>query len=421
MKIGGLLGFLSAFALAYAILHRTHEYECICVALCFWGSYYGVINPSMEAIFADSVATGSRSKLYTYKQMAYVTAFGIGPLISLVLFWQLGNTWTLPEMRIVMLCGLGVTFVPSCVTFFFDDSKSLGEESESVSERPSQTERRMNLDEETSRGDGDTRSSSINSFAESDAFSDDIGDDSSSSSSNDGCIKQHHVAGIIIISNTIVAFASGMTIKFFPVFFADKVGLSPVSVSALTAATTFTLATFSFVAQRISLRIGRVQTAVACRTIGVSLLVAMAWLKPYWNRPFLIAPIYLFRTALMNCQGGLMQSVLMDHTKKSQRAKWSSLQTITQFGWSGSAMLGGVLCDRYGYETTFVITAGLQFLGTMVTTLLFGTVLVEDNAKKCSRRSAEQQDNKFDGSRGVGTRRPLLDPTDGEATEGDAG
>ena len=84
----------------------------------------------------------------------------------------------------------------------------------------------------------------------------------------------------------------------------------------------------------------------------------------------------------MNCQAALMQTVLMDYTKKEERARWSSLQTITQFGWSGSAMLGGWLLDHYGFEITFIITASLQLTGTILMSTLLGAVARETDSSK---------------------------------------
>ena len=46
---------------------------------------------------------------------------------------------------------------------------------------------------------------------------------------------------------------------------------------------------------------------------------------------------------------------------RSQRhARWKSLDSISQFGWCGSAALGGWLADKYSYGFTFYITAAVQ-------------------------------------------------------------
>ena len=52
-----------------------------------------------------------------------------------------------------------------------------------------------------------------------------------------------------------------------------------------------------------------------------------------------------------------------DFVAKEHRAKWNSLEAVTGFGWSGSAALGGFLIHRYGFQTTFYLTAGMQLCG----------------------------------------------------------
>ena len=58
------------------------------------------------------------------------------------------------------------------------------------------------------------------------------------------------IAGVIVVSNTIVSLASGMTIKFFPVFFAKRVGLDPTWVCGLVFLTTALIAAATWLAQK---------------------------------------------------------------------------------------------------------------------------------------------------------------------------
>ena len=53
-----------------------------------------------------------------------------------------------------------------------------------------------------------------------------------------------------------------------------------------------------------------------------------------------VVAIYLLRTGLMNCTYPLEESILMDFVPKETRARWKSLDSISQFGWCGSAALG---------------------------------------------------------------------------------
>ena len=106
---------------------------------------------------------------------------------------------------------------------------------------------------------------------------------------------------------------------------------------------------------------------------------------PLW-KVMIIVIIYLIRTALMNCTYPLNSSILMDFTPKAQRARWQSLGSIVRFGWCGSAALGGVLADQYGYSSTFLITACIQAVGTLIQFLLWPLVpRVEGNSKPAAK------------------------------------
>eukprot|EP00967_Tisochrysis_lutea_P092354 scaffold133115_cov36-Tisochrysis_lutea.AAC.1 len=130
---------------------------------------------------------------------------------------------------------------------------------------------------------------------------------------------------------------------------------------------------------------------LAFKVVGISLLVSMAlldaWVKSMpqgqehtW-RVYAIAGIYICRTGLMNCTYPLEESLLMDHVPnellssrstpphhliRSARGRWKSLDSISVFGWCGSAALGGYLADRYSYSATFLVTSAIQLVGTLV-------------------------------------------------------
>lgn len=212
------------------------------------------------------------------------------------------------------------------------------------------------------------------------------------------------VPHLIFASNLLLGIASGMTIKFFPLYFRCSVRLSPVAVQAIYASQPALMAAFSRLATASAARIGRVQVLVGSKLLGVSLLVSMSLLEgwllrgvaphthdadcklsgpddasgesgsgaaggmaapPSW-KALVIVSIYLLRTTVMNCTAPLSQALTMDSVPRKQRARWQSLGTVTRFGWCGSAALGGVLADRYGYASTFLVTASLQLVATLM-------------------------------------------------------
>lgn len=65
----------------------------------------------------------------------------------------------------------------------------------------------------------------------------------------------------------------------------------------------------------------------------------------------------------------------MDYVPKAARAKWNSLESVTSFGWSGSAFVGGYLVQRHGFGATFAATATMQ-VGCPTAILIVVGVLV---------------------------------------------
>ena len=201
-----------------------------------------------------------------------------------------------------------------------------------------------------------------------------------------------------------------MTIKFFPLYFRCSCHMSPAAVQTVYAVVPLLLAIFSRISTWTAKRFGRVQVLVLFKVIGISLLISMALLEPWLVKAVVpnlssadcrppkhggapshnskggslrappewkvltIVGIYLLRTSLMNCTYPLNASILMDFTPRHKRARWQSLGSITRMGWCGSAAIGGVLADNFGYSYTFLITAGVQILGMLIQCLLLPIV-----------------------------------------------
>jgi len=93
-------------------------------------------------------------------------------------------------------------------------------------------------------------------------------------------------------------------------------------------------------------------------------------IPPLWKLKQLIIPVYIVRTVLMNCTSPLKKSILNDHVPKTSRGRWNALDSVTSFGWSGSAMAGGALLDQFGFGFTFLATAAMQALSLIITSRL---------------------------------------------------
>ncbi|GAB4822716.1 hypothetical protein N2152v2_009762 [Parachlorella kessleri] len=312
LRVSALVGLLAGCLMAYTLLLNP-GLRHLCVAMAALGVYRGVYNPPLESIFADSVRAG-RSSLYTKKYIITILASGCGPLLSLVLFWRLGNQWEASDCRHVLLWGLGLMVVPLVVMCCFDDSKAL--------------EHHHSANCEASRA---------------------------------AVPPGLAVTLLIFTSDLIGAFASGMTLKFFAMFFMQVCHVSPAVVSLLGLLGPLCTSTASWAAQRTSRMAGRVQTSLVTRAADVMLLTSMAYLPTTSRKARLVLmSVHLLRMALANCTRPLMRSVLMDAVPRHHRGKVNAVDSVRMFSWSGSAAVGGVLVEKYGFQSTFLITAFLK-------------------------------------------------------------
>lgn len=252
------------------------------MALSFWGMYQGVWNTVLETIYADSITTGNRSELNTRKFMLLQAASIVGPLIALCLFLYEGDTWYHMTLRLVFIVGVSLCAPAAIMLFFFDDDKALGDESEAVSAAPSRSgtntpaantagrRRSMESPSPSINGPEDKTARVLTEVLHS---VQELAD--RPQKRRWGCISASKIPHLMIFSDLISGLASGMTIKFFPLFFARKVWLSPVAVQGIYLVLPFFMIATSFCAQRVSKVIGRVLTSIGMAYIGSGALIGL--------------------------------------------------------------------------------------------------------------------------------------------------
>lgn len=345
IRIGIIIGILAIVALwvamfaPFATENDHHAYWVATFGLFMWGAFRGVTLAPLDALFADSIPTAKRAKYQVRKYVATLAGATMGPLLAVILFKNFGDTWTKNELRVVIAAGTAFAVVPLISLLWFHD--------------------RHALDENAS---GPLLQTMLDKHD----------------------VTSYRIRMLCFAADLLGGLASGMSIKFFPLFFRDQTNLTPGEVNTVTIVTTFSMIVGSLSSQKLAKRFGRMPTIVVYKAIGIILLFIMALRKSLWSDWRIIVPIYVVRTVLMNATAPLHKSVLMDHCGKDQRARWSALDSVVTFGWSGSALLGGILADKHGFGYTFLITAVLQTVGFVCLCLL--ACLVDDNA--CETGSA---------------------------------
>jgi MFS family permease len=363
------------------------------VIMALWGVGDGIVNGPASALYADSTPEGQRSVYYNYLFVAYMSASAVGPLVSIVLFQTLGDVWDLYHLRIIIYVGLGMEIFNSLLMLFFDDKKALEESTP-------QHDGGAAVEPETAEPDAEAITNVPSSTSP-----------SQNQQSRYSILGQKWIPYIVFLQGLIFAIGSGMTVKFFPLFFKDEVGMTPSQVQVVYCVVPVVMVITSTLGSKLAARgFGRVQTTLLFSCLGVSLLYCMVFFKSYLDaHPFALVPIYVMRTSLMNASYPLVESILMDYVPKEERGRWKSLDSVASFGWCGSAALGGMISDKYDYTRTFLITAILQTIGTAVWALLLPLVpRNEGEALRYVATNTTAQENTDSNTNQLTLEEPLL-------------
>lgn len=357
-------------------------------ALCLWGVVGGISYGPCQALYADSIPTGQRSELLTWLYACYLLSSAVGPIVSIILFLTLGkeaDDWSIEEIFPVFAIGV-LLEIPAAIIMFFFSEKYVVHEEEPTSPIPTTTATAVSDSEE----EGEAAADETQPAAEAQRH-----------------LTKAAIPYVLFASSLIVSLGSGASVKYFPLFF-KELGLSSSEVQGIFLIVPLSISGFSFVAQKTSQWLGRVETTVFFDIVGVSLLYGMTWLSrkvdPHaattlWQtNPYLvlvIVGVYWLRTGIINSSYPLLESILMDNVPSNQRARWKSLESIASFGWTGSALIGGILSDKHSYQFTFGITASMQLAGGLLLLLIRPLVEAEqprssEAASACRREEAEE-------------------------------
>jgi hypothetical protein len=188
-----------------------------------------------------------------------------GPLVAIILLSYYGNHWTFDELRPVFIVGVILEFPPAVLSFFMRDDLALangGEEVEGEGEEQQEQQEQQEQEQNCCL-----------------------------------CITKASVPYVLFTSSLLTALGSGMTIKFFPLFFKQALDLSPRSVQIIYVLVPLLVAVFTKMNELVAKCIGRIQTILVSNLIGVGLLVTMSVLVDLDDQKwYIIIPIYLLRT-----------------------------------------------------------------------------------------------------------------------------
>ncbi|KAI9982786.1 hypothetical protein PInf_008796 [Phytophthora infestans] len=391
LKLSGAIGVVGAVITFFSV--ELTSINALYVAFGLWGLFAAFQSPAMEALFADSIPPGKRSFPFMIKYNISNLAQMLGPMLSICLFLFYGDQWQLPELKPVLEFGCVLAVIGSVILFQFDDDRAKDYQ---INKTAEEKEREALLEQMVQPSPLRTpklvgNGSEIDMVYDYPDEDDITVDDNSPPTATENtallllkgktaqeldlqrlqevdddeegymahidakflCFRTKHVPYILFVSDFIISNGAGMTINFFPLFFKEEYGLTPIHVCALFMSQPLVVMILSFAAQRLSKSCGRMPIIAFTRAFSVACLFSMAYAQPM----ALQIVLFLMRGGMMRCSQPLRRSILMDYVPKNIRARWNALEGLSVFSWSGSAVLGGFLIDAYGYRMCFIITS----------------------------------------------------------------
>lgn len=182
----------------------------------------------MQALFAESIPEGDRSYWYSVLMMAFMLPSVAGPLLSIALFQVYGDNWTLSELRPIFVLGVSIEVLPALLACFLRDDLALPE-----NDREEQGD---NSAEESAEAEEDTKKQYVVLGRR---------------------ITKESIPYLLFVGDVLTSVGSGMTVKFFPLFFKNNIGLSPSATQGIYVVLPLLMAGCTVVAQRLSLTVGR--------------------------------------------------------------------------------------------------------------------------------------------------------------------
>ena len=321
MRCAAVVQFLVVVIAVGTVLNMSREQHegkmnLVLISLTAALSLHGFVTACMQSvgqsILADSLVTLNRQSGLTKVQISRQFGNSLGPLIALAIFRSHGNIWSVSAMKATVEVG-ATLLVPCCVALCFfdariDHERISGHQEEEVQKQTAKQQRQVlpppsargvadagdtapAVEEEDNDGEDDdteavwaqrsaTTATDDAAAAEGTSMTspllgtervdDDVENGDGSLHARNAVLRffddffcEKNVPLLLFLSDFVTSLATGMTVKFFPLWLKDEVGLTP-TMSLITESLTYlSMAFFSSIALRLSKRFNRVRIALS--------------------------------------------------------------------------------------------------------------------------------------------------------------
>lgn len=173
------------------------------------------------------------------------------------------------------------------------------------------------------------------------------------------------VVALLELTFVLSLLATGMSVKYFPLFFKQDFDFGPAGICALNAAFPLFVTAVIPVCIRLSGHLGQVPGILILSSLGTGFLFLLARCTD--TRAAVV--VFLLRNAFMKSRDPLFQALLMDCLDKRHRGRFGAVTSVRTATWAGSAWIGGLILDHHdsNYRLIFDITSAVMLVPLALT------------------------------------------------------
>jgi len=163
----------------------------------------------------------------------------------------------------------------------------------------------------------------------------------------------------------LTLLSNGMTVKYFNLYFTQILKFSPAQLCLLNFVCRLLIALMAQFGTPLALCLGRSNAAVLLHILAAVFTLGIyggGWLEP---TVWFASISYVLRSVCLQTRDPMLSAITMDVVPTEQRARWAALNSIRSLSFAASAVVGGVLADRYGYELSFDVTVHALLISTI--------------------------------------------------------
>lgn len=421
LKLASVFGVIAGISICVSSLEQ--DYSSFSIAIIAWGLFCGMADTTVGTMLVDITNSGQhRTKIFTKRKVCEAYGTTIGPSISCAMFIFLGDDWSAENCAFIIAFGQCFLLPALFVLCSFDEHNRYDQipatdiHSNRIESDPNRDKYNLHkpvsspnvadqhedkhklLDKECMNNDAkDVVWTSISADDNDDHF--EIKSEVENPNNIFYCLpKARSVAGLVAFSDCMLSLALGLSISYFPVLFSVVLQLPPALVQCLYIIHPICQTRLSPLAQRLSETYGRCQVASAFRLTGIVFMFSIIGAYYYVKSSWLISVLFIIRSSFMNSTRPLTKSVLMDAVPREERGRWTALETINTFTWSGSALVGGFIIHRgsslaNGIMLNFFISGMLQLLSIIPLIFVFMEAVMRS---RLLRRKIESDMNEIE-------------------------